>query len=70
MINLSLISLDDLLNEVFSRFDGFICMGIQQGTKPNQDTYFKRWAGGSATCMGLCDLLHRIIGEDYNSDKV
>jgi len=69
MVNLSLVPLEDLLDEVFSRFDGFICMGVQKGTKLNRDTYFRRWDGGSATCLGLCDLLHNVIKADYNKNK-
>ena len=69
MTNLSLVSLDDLLNEVFSRFDGCIFMGVQRETKVNVDNYFRRWSGGRATCLGLCYLLHKIIEDDCNIDK-
>ena len=69
MTNLSLIPLDDLLNEVSNRFDGFIYMGVQSNTKSNLDTYHRSWAGGSATCLGLCDLLHGIIEKDYDTNK-
>ena len=69
MVNLTLISLEDLLNEIFNRFDGFICMGIQRDTAKNMDSYYRRWAGSSATCLGLCDLLYNIIKDDYMSNK-
>ena len=69
MNDLSLVSLDDLLNEVFSRFDGFVCMGVQKATKPNIDIYFRRWSGGSATCLGLCSLLELELKKDYDKDE-
>ena len=69
MPDLTLISLDDLLNEVFNRFDGFVCMGTQKKTQANLDVYFRRWAGGSATCVGLCKLLELEIKKDYSKDE-
>ncbi len=65
MNELSLVSTEDLMTEVTQRFNASIFMGVQSKTKHNQDTYYRRWSGGDATCIGLVKLLGRIIENDY-----
>lgn len=65
MTEISLISTEDLMTEVMGRFSGSIFMGVQSRTKHNQDTYYRRWSGGDAVCIGLTDLLGEIIKNDY-----
>lgn len=69
MTDLSFIETETLLNEVFNRFDAMVVMGIQKRTKPNQDTYYRRWSGGNAFGVGLAEILKNIILEDYKTDN-
>lgn len=68
MNDLSLIETETLLTEVFNRFDSIVIMGVQRGAKPHQDTFYHRYAGGFAACLGLTNLLNEIIKEDYKLD--
>lgn len=65
MIDLSLVETEVLLNEVFNRFDSIIVMGVQNKTTTKTDSYYRRWAGGDASCLGLLELLKGIIKNDY-----
>lgn len=69
MNNLSLIGTEELLTEVFNRFDGIVVMGVQQKTKNIVDSYYRRYAGGQALCLGLAELLVEIIKDDYKKDE-
>lgn len=65
MTDLSLIETETLISEIFNRFDSFVCFGVQKRTKKNTDTFYRRWGGGDAECIGLADLVKDIIKHDY-----
>lgn len=69
MENLDLISTETLLTEVFNRFDGAVMMGVQTKTRTNQSTFYNRWTGNHAICIGLTELLREIIKDDYKKGK-
>jgi hypothetical protein len=65
MNDLALIETEVLLNEVFNRFDSMVVIGVQNRTTTKTDSYYRRWSGGDATCIGLLELLKAIIKNDY-----
>ena len=65
MPDLTLIETEVLLNEVFNRFDSIVVMGVQNKTSTKTDSYYRRWSGGDATCLGILELLKAIIKNDY-----
>ena len=54
MVDLELVSTDDLIDEVFRRADHGIIGLLQVGTHGDESfTCWRRWKGNSHTCMGL-----------------
>ena len=67
--DLTFIATEDLTDELNNRFDGLIIMAIQDKTAKEQDTYYHRYKGGMARCMGLAEILKNIIMDDYNEGR-
>lgn len=62
MIDLSLVSTDDLTAELAGRFDHFAFIGMQTKITANTHGYYRRWAGNSHTVTGLLfDLQTEVI---------
>lgn len=61
MRQLELITTDELIEELKSRFDGLVLMAIQKEPNKGYDEEFHNWSGGQALCLGLCMLLKRKI---------
>ncbi len=61
MVDLSIVSTDDLLDEVFKRSDSAIFAAYQNRTKDEQ-WYQRRWTGGNIPCAGLVKFIGRRIG--------
>ncbi len=62
--NLSLVETETLVNELVNRVDSIIFMGVQEKDKFSH-TYYRRWSGGDAVCLGLIELLKEIIKEYF-----
>jgi hypothetical protein len=60
--DLELAETDDLLNEVFSRFDHACFIGMREqeyGEKTHG--FIRKWKGNSHACSGLCQDLSLLI---------
>ena len=67
MIDLNFVSTNDLVQELFSRFDSIIIHGVKENFK-NKDKYIRDYKGLFSTALGLCESLKDIMKEDfYNS---
>ena len=54
MTDLSLIETEDLVKALSSRFEGFICCGVQcGGGEGKADRYYQYYNGSIATAKGL-----------------
>lgn len=49
-----------MMEELKKRFDSFIFHG-QKRKHENEDQFFLDFQGGKASCLGLCDILHKKI---------
>ena len=68
MDDLQLKSTNELLNEIFSRFDHAVFCGVKLSIKKDRDLYEKHYQGNYPTCMGLCDIIKTHIITDFNID--
>jgi len=65
MVELELISTDDLITEMSNRFEHFVIAGLQTGYAGKDNIATKRsWKGNLATCAGLASQLQHAINED------
>lgn len=72
MNSVNLISTDDLLDELISRFDHIAFIGVKelQIRKDKEEKrvtleFTRRWSGNSLTVMGLCQDLSNGVWEDF-----
>lgn len=66
---IKLVSTEDLLEELESRFDAFIYHGIKKNYKgPARDRYAYRFHGNEISCYGLAGHMKKII-EKYIRDQ-
>lgn len=74
MIDLSLISIGDMVKELKNRFDVFVIYGVRRKTTVNEDTFYADWSGGVAGCLGACKLLETDIlkkkMEDFDNEDL
>ena len=66
-MDLSLISFDDLMEELKKRFHGYIFHGVKNQTK-EENQYFADYYGGKCTCIGLCKLLEAKITDQAKEE--
>jgi len=73
MQDLKLLETDALLNELNSRFDHLVFVGLKTLTLDTSELnriLIKRfWDGNSHTCVGLCEDLARRILRDYEDEE-
>ena len=62
MTDLSLVSTDDMLDELKSRHDAMIFAAYQNRTL-KESRYFRRWDGGNIPCLGLSRFIQKRIEE-------
>ncbi len=62
-MTLSYVSNDELLQELASRFDHMIFIGlIRWDEKKSTEKLIRRWKGNTHTCIGLAhDIQHRMM---------
>lgn len=61
-IDLSLIPLEDILEEVNRRYDMWIFSGIQLRSRAANEIFtIRKWRGNSATCAGLASQMEIAI---------
>jgi len=66
MQDLTLVSLDDLLEEINKRFDIWVFSGMQlRGRESQEIVTMRKWRGNSATCVGLASQLQFIINDQF-----
>lgn len=56
MIDLSLVSFDEISEELKKRFNAFIFHGVKNLTN-EEDQFLADYQGGKAHCIGLCEIL-------------
>ena len=62
-VDLSLVSIDEIIDELNKRYDHFIFSGIQ--VRGEDDLVTRRsWKGNSATCQGLCFQTQYFINKE------
>lgn len=68
-LDIKFVNTDELINEVFNRYDHVIFTGIRDGYD-GKDTIRKtrRYKGNSETCIGLCERMSIVIHDD-ESDR-
>ena len=69
-MEIQLVSTDELLDEIFSRFDHIIFCGMKVKIKGNDNYYEKRYEGNYATAIGLCDIVKDHILNDFDEEDV
>lgn len=67
--DLSLVSMDDLINEINKRFDVWIFSGMQIRDRDTKIATLRKWRGNSATCSGLASQLQIVIADKYFNDE-
>lgn len=69
-VDLSLVSMDNLINEINKRFDFWIFSGMQIRDQDSKIVTLREWRGNSATCAGLASQLQIVIADQYfNNEK-
>jgi len=66
--NLSLVTSQDLVEELNNRFDAFICIGVVYKDGERASHTFN-YSGDSNTCLGLCNRLSFLINDDSEEDR-
>ena len=72
MNDLTLVSEEDLIQELFSRNDHSVFMAIKitkETTEASDIINLRRWKGNTYTCVGLCDSLSKSILNEYESKE-
>ena len=64
---LDLVSTDDLINQLASRYDHAVFAGVKVERAPRQDIESLRWKGNNRICQGLCAHLTAEIEEYANT---
>jgi hypothetical protein len=72
-VDLSLVSADDLRDELLKRFDAMVIYGVNRRTE-NIELRFRRWTGSPFTCIGLAraaiyDLLDALDRSDAEAEE-
>lgn len=67
--DLSLIPIEDLVEEVTSRCDHIAVIGYQDYRGRRPDQVLKSWKGGTFNVIGMLDLMKYDILTWYNSDS-
>jgi hypothetical protein len=62
--DLSLIPLQDLIDELFDRCDDAV-IGIRKNTNEGTRFYKRHWTGDPMVCLGLCDAVKASIVVDF-----
>jgi hypothetical protein len=70
MTDLSLVETEDLTTELNKRFDAVVVIGVQIKTGQLMDTFYHRYSGGYASCLGLCNIMNNILLKDYFGEEV
>lgn len=65
MSDLSLVSTDDMLDELKTRHDAMIFAAYQNRTD-KESWYIRRWDGGNIPCLGLSRFIQKRIEEACN----
>jgi len=69
MSDLQLVPVEDLVDELKTRFDAVVVAGVQHNGRPKPDRYYF-YHGGFATELGLTELLkEEILGEFYDNEE-
>lgn len=66
-VDLSLISMDELMNEMFRRHDSVIIAGVVHKTAA-QYQVVRRYYGHRYSCLALCSNLASLINADENKN--
>lgn len=61
MSDLSLISTDDLFEELVNRFDHLVISGIKYTKSDGEYMVMRKWSGNRHTCLGLLTVLSQKI---------
>ena len=71
MTNLSLVSIEDIVDELKNRYDHFVFSGIKELDKDRNGRLFteRKWHGNSAACCGLCHQLQQVITNQHFEDS-
>lgn len=67
-MELNLIPTDDLLDELFARYEHSVWCGLKTKVKGNDKLYEKLYDGDYAICIGLCDIIKNSVLEDLNTE--
>lgn len=62
--DISLVSTEDLMEEILKRVDAAILMTYQINLKPGENQVLWRYTGGSIICMGLTQHMQNRLAED------
>lgn len=67
MNELNFVSTEELLDEIFARFDHCIFAGV----KPHRDDCItkRRYKGDSTTCLGICTLIEKLILDSWRKEQ-
>lgn len=70
-MSLELEDTDDLLLELFSRFDHAVFSGfLTTNEKEREHLVRRRWKGNSMTCAGLCQELSISVIGDWHEESL
>jgi len=65
VLELQLLTTEELTSELSKRFDVIMIYGLQKGIKPGVSNYYDHYIGDQATLIGLCELMKEKIKGDF-----
>lgn len=63
--DLSLVSVESLLEEINKRYEHWIFVGMQEDDRINKVVTMRRWRGNAATCAGLASQIQIVIFDKH-----
>jgi hypothetical protein len=68
MSDTELISTEDLIKELYNRFDDVIIAGLRIGYEGKKDIVIRHWKGSLTTCAGLASQIQHCVNEQQLKD--
>lgn len=67
--DIKLASSEDLIDELISRFEDVVFIGLRTKVTSKEDAYVvRRWKGGYASASGLCTQMIHVINNELTEE--
>ena len=68
-MDINLVSTNELIGELLSRYDNSIFCGVKKSVKEDEDYYDRHYLGDNEACIGLCDIVKSKILIDFEEEE-